>query len=44
MHKPLKGNFNDILGAVAMGGGKGKKKAIELQAAKAKPTDNPKAK
>ena len=30
MHNPLVGDFNDILGAVAMGSGKGKKAAIKL--------------
>jgi hypothetical protein len=30
MHRPLKGGFNEILGAVAMGSGKGKKAAKKL--------------
>jgi hypothetical protein len=30
MHKPLKGTFNEILAAVTMGTGKGKKAAKEL--------------
>ena len=29
---PIKGKFNDILAAVAMGRGKGKRAAIELRA------------
>jgi hypothetical protein len=32
IHKPIKGGFNQILGAVAMGSGKGKRAAIQLQA------------
>ena len=32
MHKPIKCEFNNILAAVAMGGGKGKQAAVELQA------------
>jgi hypothetical protein len=31
LHKPLKGGFNDILSAVAMGSGKGKRAAKQLQ-------------
>lgn len=31
MHKPLKGAFNDILGAIAIGDGKGKKTALVLR-------------
>jgi len=31
IHKPIKGGFNQILGAVAMGSGRGKQSAIELQ-------------
>ena len=31
MHKPIKGNFNEILAAALMGSGKGKRAAIELQ-------------
>lgn len=31
IHKPLTGAFNDILGAVAMGEGKGKRAALKLQ-------------
>jgi hypothetical protein len=31
MHKPLKGGFNEILAAVAMGSGPGKNAAKELQ-------------
>jgi hypothetical protein len=30
-HKPLKGGFNEILAAVAMGSGRGKRVAHELQ-------------
>jgi len=30
MHKPLKGGFNEILGAVAMGSGTGKRVALKL--------------
>ena len=30
MHKPLKGDFNEILAAVAMGSGKGKRAALKL--------------
>jgi hypothetical protein len=37
MHKPLKGGFNEILAAVAMGRNSGKKAAKELQATPAKP-------
>ncbi len=36
MHKPLKGDFNEILAAVGMGSGSGKKAAKELQASPAK--------
>jgi hypothetical protein len=36
MHKQLKGAFNEILGAVAMGSGKGKQAAIKLQRRKGK--------
>ena len=31
MHKPIKGGFNNILAAVALGTGKGKQTANELQ-------------
>jgi hypothetical protein len=31
IHKPIKGAFNNILAAVAMGSGKGKRAATELQ-------------
>jgi hypothetical protein len=31
MHKPLTGGFNEILAAVAIGKGKGKRTAVELQ-------------
>jgi hypothetical protein len=30
MHKPLKGSFNLVLSAVAMGSGKGKRAAVRL--------------
>lgn len=30
-HKPLKGDFNSILAAIAMGTGKGKRAALDLQ-------------
>jgi len=30
IHPPIKGSFLDILGAVAMGSGKGKKAALRL--------------
>jgi hypothetical protein len=36
-HKPLKGAFNEILAAVAMGRGRGKKAAKELQTERGKP-------
>jgi hypothetical protein len=39
MHKPIKGTFNNILGAVAMGSGKGKKTALELQQIPVKATE-----
>jgi hypothetical protein len=32
IHKPIKGDFNNILAAVAMGSGKGKRAASELRA------------
>ena len=35
MHKPLKGGFNQILGAVALGEGKGRKAAKRLADEKA---------
>jgi hypothetical protein len=40
-HKPLKGEFNDILGAVAMGSGKAKRAAkhAQKQHATAKPSE-----
>jgi hypothetical protein len=40
MHKPIKGAFNDILSAVALGSGKGKKTATALRERKksAKPS------
>ena len=31
IHKPIKGAFNNILAAVALGGGKGKKAATKLE-------------
>lgn len=31
MHKPLKGDFNTILGAVALGKGKAKRAALKVQ-------------
>lgn len=31
MHRPIKGSFNEILAAALMGGGRGKRAAIELQ-------------
>jgi hypothetical protein len=34
MHKPLKGDFNNILSAIAMGSGKGKLTAHALQVRK----------
>lgn len=37
MHKPIKGGFVNILAAVAMGSGKGKKAAKKLQRKPAKP-------
>jgi hypothetical protein len=36
MHKPLKAGFNEVLAAVGMGSGAGKRAAKELQAAPAK--------
>jgi len=30
MHKPIKGAFNNVLAAVAMGSGRGKRAAVEL--------------
>ena len=40
IHKPIKGAFNDILGAIALGAGKGKKTAVALRERKkaAKPS------
>ena len=37
IHPPLKGDFNSILTAVALGSGKGKRAALKL--AKVKPTE-----
>ncbi|MGA2540965.1 MAG: hypothetical protein ABSG78_05320 [Verrucomicrobiota bacterium] len=37
MHKPLKGGFNEILAAVAMGSGAGKRAALKLQRNPVKP-------
>jgi hypothetical protein len=37
MHKPLKGSFNEILAAVAMGSGAGKRAALKLQRNPVKP-------
>ena len=31
IHKPIKGDFDGILGVIGMGSGKGKHTAIELQ-------------
>ena len=36
IHKPLKGSFNEVLAAVGMGSGPGKRAAKELQAAPGK--------
>ncbi len=36
MHKPLKGGFNEILGAVALGSGRGKRAAMKLAREKPK--------
>jgi hypothetical protein len=38
MHEPLKGGFNGILSAVAMGSGKGKSAAMALARKKASPS------
>jgi hypothetical protein len=35
MHKPIKGDFNTVLAAVAMGSGKGKRAAAKLAKKKA---------
>lgn len=35
MHKPLKGNFNSILGAIAIGSGAGKRAANKAAKARA---------
>jgi hypothetical protein len=35
MHKPIKGDFNTVLAAVAMGSGKGKRAATKLAKKKA---------
>ena len=35
IHKPIKGNFNDIFGAIAIGTRKGKKASMKLATAKA---------
>jgi hypothetical protein len=41
IHPPIKGDFNSVLGAVAMGSGKGKKAAVELHANRSKPLPQP---
>jgi hypothetical protein len=41
MHKPIKGKFNNILAAVAMGSGKGKTAAHALQIRKHAPPPKP---
>lgn len=44
LHKPLKGGFNEILGAVAMGKGNAKRAANKAANAQLKPPKNPRPK
>jgi hypothetical protein len=41
IHKPIKGDFNAILGAIALGSGTGKRAATKLARAKASAEVNP---